>query len=133
MAMRLQSFLGAILISVAVSAPAAAQSAQAERSRTAGTAAARPAVRVKLPGLPDFAAVSIQLYRGAQPKDEGFAELEKMGVGVVVNLRHEPDEIARERSQVESRGMQYVSIPWRGKQDPKPEQVPVPEFASRES
>ncbi len=53
----------------------------------------------------------------------GFAELKKLGIGIVVNLRHEPDEIARERGLVEQQGMQYVSIPWRGKQDPKTEQV----------
>ena len=30
-----------------------------------------------------------------------------------MNLRHEPDEIARERGLVEQQGMQDVSIPWR--------------------
>jgi protein tyrosine/serine phosphatase len=124
MIMRPQSrFLGAMLISLAASTPAVAQSAQPARSRTVETAAAPPAARMKLSGLPYLAAVSSQLYRGAQPDDNGFAELKKLGVGIVVNLRHEPNEIARERSLVESRGMQYVSIPWRGKQDPKPEQV----------
>jgi protein tyrosine/serine phosphatase len=73
--------------------------------------------------LPNFGSVSNQLYRGAQPADGGFAELKKRGIDIVVNLRHEPDEIVRERALVEAQGMRYVSIPWRGKQDPKTEQV----------
>jgi hypothetical protein len=38
-------------------------------------------------------------------------------------LRHESDRIARERKLVESLGLQYVSIPWRGHDQPNPEQV----------
>ena len=82
-----------------------------------------PAKREQRPGLPQFGVISEQLYRGAQPTDQGFGELKKLGIGIVVNLRHEADAIARERGIVESEGMQYVSIPWRGKLDPKPEQV----------
>jgi len=112
-------FVPSFLIALAVSSLTAAQSAP-ERQQTAETATPAPA---KLTGLPYFGTVSTQLYRGAQPVDSGFAELKKLGIGIVVNLRHEPDEIARERGLVEQQGMQYVSIPWRGKQDPKTEQV----------
>lgn len=125
--MKLESRFLALLVAVAVCAPAAAhtraQSSQPERQRTVETAAPVAAARVKFPGLPYFGNVSTQLYRGAQPDNGGFAELKKLGIGIVVNLRHEPDEIARERGLVEQQGMQYVSIPWRGKQDPKTEQV----------
>lgn len=74
-------------------------------------------------GLPRFGSVSNQLYRGGQPEGPGFAELKKLGIDIVVNLRDETDEIARERKLVEALGMRFVSIPWRGKQDPKTEQV----------
>ena len=126
--MKLHSrFLGFYFIALAVWVPALAQTpaqpSQPARPQTAGTAAPAPAARVKLTGLPYFGNVSTQLYRGAQPQDTGFAELKKLGIGIVVNLRHEPDEIARERGLVEQQGMQYVSIPWRGKQDPKTEDV----------
>jgi protein tyrosine/serine phosphatase len=86
----------------------------------AQTQSARPEQRA---GLPHFGAVSNQLYRGAQPTNAGFAELKKLSIDIVVNLRHEPNEIARERALVEAQGMRYVSIPWRGKLDPKTEQV----------
>lgn len=107
--------------------PASAQTPlSSTRPAPAQTAANAPrvaAARAQLSGVPQFAAVSTQLYRGAQPKDGGFAELKKLEIGIVVNLRHEPDQIARERSLVEQQGMQYVSIAWRGKQDPTTGQV----------
>jgi tyrosine-protein phosphatase SIW14 len=120
-------FLASVLVALAVWAPASAQtppqSTRPAPAQTAENGHPVAAVRVQLPGLPQFGTVSTQLYRGAQPKDRGFTELKKLGINIVVNLRHEPDEIARERSLVEQEGMQYVSIPWRGKQDPKTEQV----------
>jgi len=78
---------------------------------------------VKLPGLPNFARISKQLLRGGQPDAAGFEELKKIGVAIVVNLGHETDEIARERAIVLSQGMQYVSIPWRGSNDPDAGQI----------
>ncbi|HEX2444767.1 MAG TPA: dual specificity protein phosphatase family protein [Vicinamibacterales bacterium] len=91
--------------------PAPAQTAQA------------PAVRAKMPGLPNFATVSAQLFRGAQPDAKGFEELKKLGVDIVVNLRHEPDEITWERGLVQTQGLEYVSIPWRGKNNPDTAQI----------
>ena len=82
-----------------------------------------PAQPVPRPGLRNFAIVSDHLYRGGQPLDAGFTELKKLGVDIVVNMRDEPAEIARERALVEAQGMRYVSIPWRGKENPKTEQV----------
>jgi protein tyrosine/serine phosphatase len=104
-------FPASLLVALALCASTAAQSSPQST---------RPEQRA---GLPHFGVVSDQLYRGAQPNDAGFAELKKLGIDIVVNLRHEPNEIARERTLVEAQGMRYVSIPWRGKQDPKTEQV----------
>jgi len=39
------------------------------------------------PGLPNLHRVTPGLYRGAQPTDEGFRELEKLGVKSVLSLR----------------------------------------------
>ena len=119
----LASLIVALAAWVSTHAPVIAQSAQPPPSQTAAPAAQTAAPRVKLAGLPHFGTVSTQLYRGAQPENSGFAELKKIGIDIVVNFRDEPDEIARERTAVEGQGMRYVSIPWRGKQDPKPEQV----------
>jgi protein tyrosine/serine phosphatase len=37
--------------------------------------------------LPNFHQVSDTLYRGAQPSEEGFAQLKAMGVRTIINLR----------------------------------------------
>jgi protein tyrosine/serine phosphatase len=116
-------FLASLLVGLSVTAAPAGQSTQTSQPQTFQAPAAKPAKREQRPGLPQFGAISEQLSRGAQPTDEGFVELKNLGVGIVVNLRHEADLIARERGLVESQGMQYVSIPWRGKLDPQTEQV----------
>lgn len=74
-------------------------------------------------GVANFGEVSSQLYRGAQPTPEGFAGLKRLGVEIVVNLRHEPDLIAGERQTVESLGLRYVSIPWNSWHQPSSQQV----------
>lgn len=106
--MSLSAFRASLILAVAVCMP------------ITGETGAQSAQRL---GLRNFGTVSNQLYRGGQPEDAGFAQLKKLGVVIVVNLRHESVEIARERTLVEAQGMRYVSIPWRGKENPKTEQV----------
>jgi tyrosine-protein phosphatase SIW14 len=86
-------------------------------------AAAQVAKPAQPLGLPRFGMVTDHLYRGGQPEGRGFAELKGLGIDLVVNLRNEPDEIVRERALVEAQGLRYTSIPWRGKENPKPEQI----------
>ncbi|MHC4757952.1 MAG: fused DSP-PTPase phosphatase/NAD kinase-like protein [Planctomycetota bacterium] len=45
------------------------------------------AEKIELAGLPNFHKVSEDLYRGAQPTEEGFGELKKLGIKTIVNLR----------------------------------------------
>jgi tyrosine-protein phosphatase SIW14 len=67
----------------------------------------------KLPfdGVGNFGEVTPTLYRGAQPSRDGLANLMKMGIELVVDLRE--GERADERDAVTKLGMQYVAIPWR--------------------
>ena len=76
-----------------------------------------------LNGVPNWAHVDDNLYRGAQPSDAGFKELQKMGVTIVVDFRDEPGEISGEKREVEALGMKYVSIPWSGSSYPSSSQV----------
>jgi tyrosine-protein phosphatase SIW14 len=82
-------------------APAAASPADTERPATG---------EIPLHGVPKFAAVTPTLYRGSQPSREGFAELAKFGINIVVDLRGSRD---KEREEVTKAGMEYVPIPWR--------------------
>jgi len=66
--------------------------------------------KLPLDGVGNFGEVTPTLYRGAQPSRDGFANLMKMGIEVVVDLRE--GERADERDAVTKLGMQYVAIPW---------------------
>jgi len=58
------------------------------------------------PGLSNYAKVSEALHRGGQPTAEGFAELRKMGIKTVVDLR----ALHSDRDKLEGSGLQYVRI-----------------------
>lgn len=82
------------------------------------------AEKIHVEGIPNTGKVNDHLYRGAQPNLSTFAELKKMGVTTVVNLRLEHDaDIAAERQQVESLGLRFVHIPVGGFSAPSNAQV----------
>ena len=62
--------------------------------------------RDDIPGVKNFAKISDVLYRGEQPTAEGFAELKKMGVKTIVNLR----AFHSDRDLLSGTGLQYVHI-----------------------
>ena len=85
--------------------------------------AAAPAQKLALNGVPNFGRVTENLYRGGQPTEEGFRELKKLGIEIVVNFRDEPARIEEERQAVEALGLRPVSIPWSSWHRPKKKQV----------
>jgi tyrosine-protein phosphatase SIW14 len=60
------------------------------------------------PGLPNFGQVTPNLFRGAQPKRNGYRTLQALGVNIVIDMRGNQSE----QWAVKELGMQYVSIPW---------------------
>ena len=62
---------------------------------------------MEIPGLPNFHQVSPVLYRSAQPTAQGIAELKKMGIRTIVNLRsfHSDEDMLKDT------GLMYESIP----------------------
>src|SRR6266446_946334 len=70
-----------------------------------------PAVKMKLAGVSNVGKVSEMLLRGAQPSARGLAELKKLGVTTIVDLRGNSGPVAWERAQAESLGMRFVNIP----------------------
>ncbi len=65
--------------------------------------------KVKTKGIPNFGEVTPNLYRGAQPTEEGLQALKDMGINLVVDLRGGPNK--EEEETAKKLGMQYVSIP----------------------
>jgi protein tyrosine/serine phosphatase len=66
--------------------------------------------KLTLKGVPNLGEVTPTLYRGAQPTKEGFENLAKLGIRIVVDLRGSRES---EREEVTKLGMQYFAIPWR--------------------
>ncbi len=77
-----------------------------------------PAELITAPGLNDAARVSGNIYRGAQPKADGYAELKKLGIEVVVSFLDGNHDIQKEKDLVESAGMTFISVPWNAAHDP---------------
>jgi protein tyrosine phosphatase (PTP) superfamily phosphohydrolase (DUF442 family) len=64
------------------------------------------AQHIELLGLPNFYKVSDELYRGAQPTEEGMKQLEKLGIKTVVNLR----ALHSDRDELKGTDLSYVHI-----------------------
>lgn len=64
------------------------------------------AQRIELEGVENFHKVSDELYRGAQPSDEGMRELEKLGTKTIVNLR----SFHSDRGEIKGTDLTYEHI-----------------------
>ena len=103
--------------------PACAQTAAATATAPASSAATIEAQRISVSGIHNAGKVTDSLYRGAQPAKKGFAELKKLGVTTIVNLRTGRQGSTAERKEVETLEMRYVNIPVGGWSPPSNAQV----------
>ena len=72
--------------------------------------------RLSIHGVENAGKISDFLYRGAQPRGEGYDELKKLGISIVVDLRNSKPVKSdggetREQVKVKAAGMRYVEIP----------------------
>jgi tyrosine-protein phosphatase SIW14 len=74
-------------------------------------------------GVPNFYQVNDHLFRGAQPTNEGFQSLAKLGVKTIIDLREAGSRSVAEQKVVEAAGMRYVTIPFQGMSAPSPANV----------
>lgn len=76
------------------------------------------AMSLDAPDVSNFHQVDDHVYRGAQPPAEGWKELAKLGVQVVLDLRLDGELqehwTRSEREAVEVAGMRYISVPMDG-------------------
>ena len=61
---------------------------------------------ITLAGLPNLHKVSENLYRGAQPTEEGFENLKKLGIKTIVNLR----DLHSDKSKIADSNFVYEQI-----------------------
>lgn len=74
------------------------------------------AQRLTIAGVENAGKVSDSLFRGAQPRGQGYEELKRLGITIVVDLRNSKPvnrrtSETREQIKVEAAGMRYVEIP----------------------
>jgi tyrosine-protein phosphatase SIW14 len=79
--------------------------------------------KLSLSGVSNFGRMTDQLYRGAQPTPEGFAQIKAMGIDTVVRFSLGEEGSVAERGQVEALGMRFVNIPWSSVHEPTSDQV----------
>jgi protein tyrosine/serine phosphatase len=118
-------WLCALAASASIAAiPCLAQiNAAVTQPETAKSSFGAPAEKLKVAGLHNAGKISDVLYRGAQPSQEGYDELKKIGITTIVDLRGNRGPIEAERRQVESLGMRFVDIPVLGWSAPSNAQV----------
>lgn len=85
----------------------------------AGLPLAVMAATTTVAGVGNFEKVSDHVYRGAQPTDEGFRSLAKIGIATVIDLQPYGDErsLAEEKA-VKVDGMQYINMGMHGMETP---------------
>jgi protein tyrosine/serine phosphatase len=71
--------------------------------------------------IKNFGCLNEKFYRGAQPKEQDFADLAAMGVKTIIDLQMSGEE--REQGLVEAHRMKFYRIGMSDKNQPGPEQV----------
>jgi tyrosine-protein phosphatase SIW14 len=84
-----------------------------------GLASLQAASLADVAGVPNFHQVDEHIYRGAQPRGQGFASLATLGIKTVIDLRGESSEDIA----VQGAGMHYVRLPWREFKAPTDSQI----------
>lgn len=71
--------------------------------------------------IKNFGCINETFYRGAQPRDEDYADLAAMGVKTIIDLQQ--SGVGREQNLVESQGMRFYRIGMSDKNQPTAEQA----------
>lgn len=72
-------------------------------------------------GIKNFGRVNENYYRGSQPREAGFAELKRLGVKTVIDLRK--DRLEEAEGWARAQGLEYVNIPLTTKRPATEEQT----------
>jgi protein tyrosine/serine phosphatase len=97
------------LLAVALLVSLAVQSAPAQSNGTSDI------------GIKNFGRVNENYYRGSQPGEAGFAELKRLGVKTVIDLRK--DKLDESEGLARARGLGYYNIPLTTKRPATDEQT----------
>ena len=80
--------------------------------------------KLHITGIHNAGKINDVLYRGAQPRETGLAELKKLGITTIVDLRGEDrQKLEWEHREADALGLRFVHIPVSGWAPPSEEQV----------
>ena len=68
-------------------------------------------VKAKHEELPNFHQVNENLFRGAQPKQNGIQRLAALGIKTIVNLRDDDQHAGAEEIDARAAGLRYFNVP----------------------
>jgi uncharacterized protein (TIGR01244 family) len=74
-------------------------------------------------GIGNFGKINDRLYRGAQPDAAGVANLARLGIKSIINLRMTTDAWKPEEAEARASGITYTNVPLRGVGRPTRSQV----------
>ena len=71
--------------------------------------------------IKNFGQMDQRFYRGAQPNEQDYKDLQGLGIKTVIDLRSDPESY--EKHDVEALGMRYINIPMSDSDYPKADQI----------
>ena len=105
----------------ATSITAFAQQPAAETAAAIEKTATTPTPNVSEVTIKNFGQMDERFFRGGQPKEKQYKELQALGIKTIIDLRDDPEEY--EKREAEALGIRYVHLPMIAKQYPKAETV----------
>ena len=98
----------------------------AQETESATPAATTATATVATPNISEvtiknFGQMDERFFRGGQPKEKQYKELQALGIKTIIDLRDDPEEY--EKREAEALGMRYVHLPMIAKKYPKEETV----------
>jgi tyrosine-protein phosphatase SIW14 len=73
--------------------------------------------------MPRLFKINNNFYRGGQPTEDGLAELKKLGIKTIINLRTTGSEVAKEKIESEKIGLNFINVPLNNWLKPKNSEV----------
>lgn len=98
----------------------------AQETESATPAATTATATVATPDISEvtiknFGQMDERFFRGGQPKEKQYKELQALGIKTIIDLRDDPEEY--EKREAEALGIRYVHLPMIAKKYPKAETV----------
>jgi tyrosine-protein phosphatase SIW14 len=73
--------------------------------------------------MPRLSKINDNFYRGGQPTESGIAELKKLGIKTIINLRTTGADVAKEENAAKNVGLNFINVPLNNWLKPKNSEV----------